>query len=299
MSTNPEFEFPEPGEGTVRYLEHSFPSPLVRWHYHNEYELHFIAQSSGRVFVGDYIGDFSPGCLVLTGPRLPHNWISVGDTQTYYPVRDMVVQFEKKTIIQAAQQFSELRLLLPLLEDACYGIEFINMHQDAAARYMHAIRDASGLSRLGCFFQFMDCLAQHTNYQKLSSVKFESDTVTTDLRKIDTIVNYLLAHYTERITQKQIAKLVDLSSAYFPRFFHKATGNSFGEFLTRIRIGKACELLANSNRQITRICYDVGYNNVSNFNRRFLERKQMTPKEYRQQIRQRLMRNVDSYLTVI
>ena len=67
---------PEGSYGYVRCLEHGFPNPLVRWHYHEEYELHLIVQTRGKVFVGDYIGHFEPGHLVLTGPRLPHNWIS-------------------------------------------------------------------------------------------------------------------------------------------------------------------------------------------------------------------------------
>ena len=67
---------PEGSYGYVRCLEHGFPNPLVRWHYHEEYELHLILQTRGKVFVGDYIGHFEPGHLVLTGPRLPHNWIS-------------------------------------------------------------------------------------------------------------------------------------------------------------------------------------------------------------------------------
>ena len=63
--------------GFVRCLEHGFPTPLARWHYHDEYELHLIVATSGKAFVGDWIGQFQPGHLVLCGPRLPHNWISL------------------------------------------------------------------------------------------------------------------------------------------------------------------------------------------------------------------------------
>lgn len=62
--------------GLLRYVSHGAPSPLIRWHYHEDYELHLVVATSGKFFVGDYIGNFEPGNLVLTGPRLPHNWIS-------------------------------------------------------------------------------------------------------------------------------------------------------------------------------------------------------------------------------
>lgn len=70
------YESPETA-GFIRCLSHGFPTPLARWHYHDEYELHLITATSGKVFVGDWIGQFQPGQLVLTGPRLPHNWISM------------------------------------------------------------------------------------------------------------------------------------------------------------------------------------------------------------------------------
>ena len=69
------YDPPEAG-GFLRCLAHGIPSPLIRWHHHDEYELHLIMATSGKVFVGDYIGHFQPGHLVLTGPRVPHNWIT-------------------------------------------------------------------------------------------------------------------------------------------------------------------------------------------------------------------------------
>ena len=62
---------------------HGYPYHTVRWHFHPEFELHQIVETKGRYFVGDFIGEFEPGNLVLTGPNLPHNWVSdVPDGQT-------------------------------------------------------------------------------------------------------------------------------------------------------------------------------------------------------------------------
>ena len=84
-----------------------------------------------------------------------------------------------------------------------------------------------------------------------------------------------------------------MNDSYFSRFFKKSTGNSFNEFVAQIRIGNACELLSGSELQISNICYEVGYNSIANFNRRFRERKQVTPREYRRQAQQRLTRGGD------
>ena len=71
-------------------------TPLVRWHYHDEYELHLISATRGKVFVGDWIGQFEPGHLVLTGPRLPHNWISIDVPEGGVALRDLVLQFARR-----------------------------------------------------------------------------------------------------------------------------------------------------------------------------------------------------------
>ena len=284
-----EFEITDPTLGAVNFIEHGYPSPLVRWHCHNEYELHYIVASSGKVFVGDYIGEFQPGNLILTGSRLPHNWISDTRPGERYALRDMLVHFEHATIEHMAAQIAELRELLPLLEEARCGIEFFGM-QAQADHYMRAIRDSSGPTRLGYFCQFLHELSRCPNYRTLSTTHMETNADSVELDKVDKLFNYVMNHYHERLTLGQAAAHLRMSDGYFARFIKKSTGNTFNELLTRIRITKACELLSTSDLQITKICYEVGYNNVSNFNRRFLEIKHVTPRDYRDEVRQRLTR---------
>jgi len=83
-----------------------------------------------------------------------------------------------------------------------------------------------------------------------------------------------------------------MSESRFSRFFRRATGNTFVDFVNRVRINRACQLLMESDRYITQICYDVGFNNVANFNRRFREIKGMTPSEFRHQAEHRFGRGV-------
>src|ERR1700752_1676761 len=89
--------------GFIRCLDHGFPTPLARWHYHDEYEVHLIVATSGKAFVGDWIGQFQRGHLVLTGPRLPHNWISLGIPDGGVPRRDRLIQFLHGPIATSAE----------------------------------------------------------------------------------------------------------------------------------------------------------------------------------------------------
>jgi hypothetical protein len=117
--TDPSYELMDDHNGlSIIYRQHGFPCPLVRWHFHKEYELHLIVASSGKVFIGDYIGNFHPQSLFLTGPNLPHNWISQVAEDEVVAKRDMLVNFTDELFDSAYQVFAELKTLAPLLERA-------------------------------------------------------------------------------------------------------------------------------------------------------------------------------------
>lgn len=152
--TDPSYELMDDHNGlSIIYRQHGFPCPLVRWHFHKEYELHLIVASSGKVFIGDYIGNFHPQSLFLTGPNLPHNWISQVEEDEVVPKRDMLVNFTDELLEGGSQVFTELKSLSPLLERAQYGIEFRCQKTIAQAlTLMQRIEDTHGMARLGHFF---------------------------------------------------------------------------------------------------------------------------------------------------
>lgn len=275
--------------GSVRCLEHGVPNTLVRWHYHEEYELHLIVETRGKVFVGDYIGTFEPGHLVLTGPRLPHNWISSDVPPEGIALRDVVLQFADAPLRQGAALLPELAEVLPLLERARNGIEFFDISDVVRVRF-NRIRASDGLQRFGEFVELLSILARCTDYRLLSSVQLQSFDDDEALAKISGIVDYLNEHYCEAFSMAELCQRVDMSESSFSRYFRRATGNTFTNFVNQLRVHKACLLLMETQRPITNICYDSGFNNVANFNRRFLEVKGMTPKEFRQQANARFGR---------
>ncbi len=268
--------------GHVRCLEHGFPNPLVRWHYHEEYELHLIVATRGKVFVGDYIGQFEPGHLVLTGPRLPHNWISTDVPPEGVVLRDMVLQFPDAPLRQSAALIPELGEALPLLERARNGIEFFGLSERARGHFEH-VKGSHGLQRFAAFVDFLGELVRCADYRLLSTVQLQSFDDDAALARISGIVDYLSEHYCENFSMAELCRRVGMTESSFSRYFRRATGNSFTDFVNRLRINKACQLLMETDRYITNVCYDVGFNNVANFNRRFLQVKGMTPKEFRRQ----------------
>jgi AraC-like DNA-binding protein len=269
--TDPSYELMDDHEGhSLIYRQHGFPSPLVRWHFHKEYELHLIVASSGKVFIGDYIGNFAPDTLFLTGPNLPHNWISQVAADEVYPQRDMLVNFTDEVLDSGSAVFSELQGLAPLLGRAQYGIEFRCPRLIAEVRgLMQRIADSSGMTRLGHFLILMELLAATEDYQLLSAVRAAELADESNVERINRAVDYIFQHYVQDLSQEQVAEQLGMTPTYFSRFFKQATGRGFVEFVNRLRVSKSCELLSTSDKPVTDVCFESGFSNVSNFNRRF------------------------------
>lgn len=268
--------------GSIRYLEHGVPNQLVRWHYHEEYELHLIVETSGKIFVGDYIGGFEPGNLVLTGPRLPHNWISTDVPEQGVPIRDQVLQFSDEPLRKASDFIPELRGLLPLLERASHGIEFIGISEQVSER-MARIKNSTGVARFTEFLQLLQELSKHDQYNLLSSARLQSFDDDDSLNQISEVVDYITENYGTPFSMADICEHFKMSSSHFSRYFQRATGNTFTDFVNRMRINRACVLLMETEQYVSTICYSVGFNNIANFNRRFMDIKGMTPSEFRRQ----------------
>jgi AraC-like DNA-binding protein len=273
---------PPADTGLVRCIAHGFPTPLARWHFHEEYELHLITTTSGKAFVGDWIGPFQPGHLVLCGPRLPHNWVSLDMPEGGVPERDLVIQFAHGPIVHAAEQIPEMAEVMALLERARHGIEFFGL-SERALQHFHAVKAARGFQRLAAFFGYLSDLARCTDYRLLSSVRMQGEEDEAENDQVNVLINRIMRDYAQPLSAAELAAEMGMTESRFSRFFRRATGNTFTDFVNRIRVNRAGQLLMETDRLVTHICYEVGFNNVANFNRRFLEIKGVTPSDFRRQ----------------
>ncbi|WP_339722201.1 AraC family transcriptional regulator [Marinomonas primoryensis] len=286
VNNEPMYELINPsGSESILYVEHGYPHQSVVWHLHKEYELHLITHSSGKVLVGDYIGNFYPGNLILTGPNLPHNWITEAHEGEVYPERDKVIVFSDDLLTNAANVFPEILSINTLLEKASYGIHFHN--EAEVAFYIKIIEEISvshGIKRLYEFLKLLDMLSKTENYTLLSSVNSSFFMGDRNAGKINVVVNYIFENYNKVITRDELAELIGLEATYFSRYFQKSTGQTISGFVNAMRISKACDLILRSDMKITDICFSVGFSNISHFNRCFIKQKDCTPSTYKKKL---------------
>ena len=148
-----------PGESFAAW-SHGYPYRTVRWHFHPEYELHLVVSTSGRYFVGDFIGEFEPGNLVLTGPNLPHNWVSDIPEGASVPLRCRIIQFGEDFISGAMGVLPELSVLTPLLESSRRGLLFSAETGRLVAPHMDEIMSAQGVRRIELFMLIAGLLSR-------------------------------------------------------------------------------------------------------------------------------------------
>jgi AraC-like DNA-binding protein len=248
-----------------------------KWHYHPEYELTYILKGTGYRVVGNSHAHFSEGDLVLLGRNLPHTWC--GKLDDGAPSEALVIQFSKE-FIAPFLKLHESQSIQKLLELSKRGLCFES--DQLLADQLYTLTNTSGLERILSLLSILNELSNGIsrpltteNYHGIMTKQFET--------RVNKVCAHLQNHFHEAITLKQVADLVFMSESNFCKFFKKATGTTFSDYLNDLRINEACHLLLSSEDTVGKIAQDSGFESLSYFNRIFLKKKQLTPSVFRKQ----------------
>lgn len=99
------------------------------------------------------------------------------------------------------------------------------------------------------------------------------------MKRLEQAFDYIDTHYCEKITLEEVASSVYMSANYFSSYFRKVTNISFSDYVTRMRINHARELLREGKKNVTEIAMECGFNNISNFYRLYKKHVGKTPKD--------------------
>ncbi|MDR0441172.1 MAG: AraC family transcriptional regulator [Candidatus Accumulibacter sp.] len=260
---------------------HGYPFRTVRWHFHPEYEIQLITETTGQYFVGDFVGRFAPGNLVFMAPNLPHNWVSELPENVTIERRNLICQFSAEFLDERLMIFPEMRYLEKLIGESRRGVVFSQATGEAARPFMEEMLIAAGGRRLILFLALLDLIVHDGKRKMLASRSFLPD----PSDYLSSTINRILIHIDQNLASDiggaDMADLTGQSVGAFSRYFRKHTGMSFVQYVNTMRIRRACELLIETGMSIADICYCVGYNNVSNFNRHFLKQKGVPPSRFR------------------
>jgi len=272
-----------PLERTFRVYAHDYPFAYSGWHYHPEYELHLIRRSRGHFYVGTYAGEFGPGNLVMTGPNLPHMWVSgVDDRDADGRItgRDLALQLSAGFVERCVAGFSDCAGLTELLEASRAGIEFSAAASAEGAALMEALLTANGFERMALFFSLLRILEEDRGRKSLSLKGADHECA--QPKRLERILAYIAEHFNRsNLSCRGVAQVEGMELPAFSRLFERHIRCTCIEYINHLRIYKACQLLVETEFNITTIGLEVGYDTLSTFNRNFRRLIGRTPSAFR------------------
>lgn len=256
-----------------------FTYPL---HQHKEFELNFIERGKGvRRIVGDSVEEIGDYELVLIGgENLEHVW-EQGRCKSK-DIREITIQFSGDIFgdgLLSKNQFASIRRML---KRADHGLAFSLSSIMKVYSTLDTIADES--ERFVQFLKFMYILYELSVSDEtriLASSSFAHTERSTESRRVQKVKQYINDHYNEPMKLADLADLVGMSPVAFSRFFRQRTGRTLSDYIVDIRLGFAARMLVDSSKNISEICYECGFNNLSNFNRTFKSKRNYTPRDFR------------------
>lgn len=266
----------------VKHFDYAwYPTP---WHYHPEYEIVLVTESRGKRFIGDQISDFEAGDLAFIGPNLPHLYRN--DPEYYSPesakrepplrAKSIVVHFLEKSLGIDFLALPEAQPVKRLLEHSVQGIHIEGHTRDVVSRLLRELVDTKGFARLLKLLEILSVLTESTEWKAISNPGVTGHNER-DSDRINRVFEFVMREFNRDIRISEVADMVHMSETAFSRYFRQRTRKTFSEFLSEIRLGHASKLLIDDRMSVAEICYESGFNNLSNFNRQFRAFYQISP----------------------
>jgi len=251
------------------------------WHFHKEFELIYFLEGQGTRIVGDHISNFQKGELVLVGEWLPHLWRNDIDNTSETRADFIVIKFPKEFDEVSLFSLPEFSSIRHLLKKSSQGIQFSQSALNKIHPILLHLSESSSAEKLINFLRILEILSKEEDCQLLSSPEFVLPTQLLEENRLQKVINHISNNYARMISLEEIAGIAIMTPPAFCRFFKTRTNKTFSHFLNEVRISKACQLLINGEKPIKQICFDVGFNSLTNFNRTFRNFKGVSPSVYR------------------
>ena len=258
------------------------------WHFHPEIELLYCIKGKGTNFVGNSIRGIEEGEILLFGKNLPHT--RQRDTEYYrqHPEErpeTVVVQFREDFLGAGFFGLDEFLPVRELLYKALRGLRFLGHTREVLASKLCDLTTLAGSRRLLGLLEVLDVMAHSAEFEYLNHAGYADTLFDKPLEKINKVYKYTIENFRNPIALSDIAALTNLSKPAFCRYFRQHTRKSYVRHLTEVRVGYACKLLSEGDLDISQVCYESGFNNLSNFHKQFRKIAGMTPNEYKNKTR--------------
>ena len=272
------FKIPKPDNTALFYQEDHEVAFYEKLHQHEEFQFSLIAQGEGTLIVGDTVNEYHAGDIIILGDNLPH----VFKSETNASSKSLMVTLflHKQAFGERFFQLQEFASLNSFFKDCAFGIKLLSHKEQVRSAFLK-LKTADALERFTLFFEILK-LIQLAQYKTLASFIYRKNYKDIEGKRMSAVFDYTLSHYSKDISLSQIASIASMTTNAFCKYFKQRTNKRYFQFLAELRIEQACKLfIKQPDKSIAEIAHLVGFNNISNFNRRFKNCKKMTPMQFK------------------
>lgn len=271
-------DFPFQISEVVLNHENSRPDTF---HWHSYFEITYVQEGRGNYFVNgqDYL--MEPGDIIIFNNVEAHGWKLMGED-----MKLLVMIFSPEFVAEKLSVFDS-EYLKPFVERGSNFKNRIGSEEPVSHEIRKGIREIYAewkqqkegypLMIKANILRILTMLIR--TYQDESKSEEMLKEKKNAMKRLEQAISYIDSHYSEKITLDEVAAAAYMSSNYFSSYFRKVTGISFSEYVTRIRISRARELLRDTDKSVTEIAMECGFHNISNFYRLYKKHVGKPPRD--------------------
>lgn len=249
-------------------------SENVDIHWHNYYEIEYVTEGCATEITNGGASEITPGVMHILSPSDFHELRidrAVVLTKICFDISDVtadvfpVISGIQKQIFRfegADKDLFDTLFHSALTQKAIYG--GTELYPLMSKKILEAI------------------LLNAAEYARGGSPKDQGEVASPEKRgDINATLAYIQSNYTNHIRLADVAEKTHFSPSYLSRYFHKTVGMTFVQYVKNLRIEMAAKLLANTDLDVTAVCYEIGYSSPASFSNEFRKAYKVSPTEYR------------------
>jgi len=244
------------------------------WHFHPEVEICLTVKSEGKRFVGNNISDYQSGDLVMFGGNLPHGYITRKKSE------QIVIQMREDFLGNEFLEKPETIPIKELFNKAKRGLRFFGETEIQAKQLIKKVMEAEDFLKILHLLELLNLLAHSNDKEYIVTEGFHPKTGLIELERVQIVYDYILENYQERVSLEEASRLISMTKSSFCKFLKKHAKKTFSQIVNEIRIAHACDLMIRTNKKISTIAFESGYNDTSYFSRTFKKIIKISPKEF-------------------
>jgi AraC-like DNA-binding protein len=264
-----------------------FSTPEFYFPYVFHYEIVVLCITHGfcRVLCGSDAVLLKRDDVLVVGSNTPHMTYNLPkDSQGPDWAQRLVMLFDPNKIGKTFMATPEMRAFRDFQKKIEGGAVIIRGNLRKAVRdQLRILLKQQGVARMAGLIQLLQILSESSpkSIREIRPSFSLPQMHQQDIQRLTRVFEHVQTNFSKMIYLEDMAKIAGMASTSFSRFFHQKTGKTFQEYLIDFRVNMARAELAQTGKTVTEICYECGFNNLSNFNRQFKKLNGKTPVQFR------------------